>query len=147
MTVSAKGRLLREDTDLNKDTQAVDIKAALAGRSVLRGRTKHTTSAEAEAAFATLASFSNGGVFAGSFSGESDWERHMNGDELVHILDGATTLTIIIDDEQRVFEMSGGMLVVVPQGCWHRFQSRQGVTVLTMTPQPTDHTTKEDPRS
>ena len=132
------------DTDM---TQAVDIEAALAGRSVLRGRTEHTSEADAEAAFATLAPFRDGGVFAGSFDGVSPWERHPNGDELVHILDGATTLTIIIDDEPRVFEMRGGMLLVVPQGCWHRFESPNGVTVLTMTPQPTEHTTEEDPRS
>ena len=132
---------------MGKGTTAVDIKAALAGKTVLRGRTPYTSEVDAEAAFATLAEFSGGGIFAGSFSGESPWERHLNGDELVHILDGGTTLTIIIDDEQQVFEMSGGMLVVVPQGCWHRFHSKEGVTVLTMTPQPTEHTTREDPRS
>jgi mannose-6-phosphate isomerase-like protein (cupin superfamily) len=128
-------------------TQAVDIKAALAGRPVLHGRTPRTSEADAEAAFATLAPFRGGGVFAGSFDGASPWERHPNGDELVHVLDGETTLTIIIDDEPRVFEMKGGMLVVVPQGCWHRFESANGVTVLTMTPQPTEHTSEEDPRS
>jgi len=132
---------------MSNNTHAVDIKAALAGRPVLRDRTRHTSAADAEAAFATLAPFRGGGIFAGSFSGESPWERHANGDELVHILDGAAILTIIIDDEERVFEMTGGMLVVVPQGCWHRFYSSDGVTVLTMTPQPTEHTTKEDPRS
>ena len=42
--------------------------------------------------------------------------------------------------------LAGGMLVVVPRGCWHRFQSQEGVTVLTMTPRPTEHTVKEDPR-
>jgi len=128
-------------------TKAVDIKAALAGRPVLRGRTKFTTIEEAEPSFATLTEFSDGGVFAGSFEGSSAWERHLNGDELVHVLDGATTLTIIIDDEPRKFEMKGGMLVVVPRGCWHRFEAPEGVTVLTMTPQPTEHTTEEDPRS
>ena len=132
---------------MSKATKAVDIKAALAGKTVLHGRTRHTSDAEAEDTFAALADFSGGGIFAGSFSGESPWERHPNGDELVHILDGAATITIIIDDEHQVFEMRGGMLVVVPQGCWHRFNSREGVTVLTMTPQPTEHTTKEDPRS
>lgn len=132
---------------MSKDTKPADIKAALAGLPVLRGRTRHTPSAESEPAFARLANFRDGAVFAGSFSGESDWERHRNGDELVHILDGATTLTIIIDDEPQVFEMTGGMLVVVPQGCWHRFQAPDGVTVLTMTPQPTDHTTEDDPRT
>jgi mannose-6-phosphate isomerase-like protein (cupin superfamily) len=131
---------------MSKDTNAVDINAALAQRPMLRGRTRHTSRAEAAAAFASLATFRDGAVFAGSFSGESDWERHLNGDELVHILDGATTLTIYIDDEPRVFEMTAGMLLVVPQGCWHRFESPLGVTVLTMTPQPTDHTTKDDPR-
>ncbi len=132
---------------MSKGTNAVDIEAALAGRPVLRDRSRHTTEAEAEAAFAVLAPFSGGGVFAGRFSGESPWERHPNGDELVHILDGSTTVTIIIDDAPQVFEMTGGMLVVVPRGCWHRFQSQEGVTVLTMTPQPTEHTTKEDPRN
>ena len=81
----------------------------------------HTSEADAQAAFATLAPFRGGGIFAGSFSGESPWERHVNGDELVHILDGATTVTIIIDNEPRVFEMSAGMLVVVPQGCCTAF--------------------------
>ena len=128
-------------------TEAVDIEAALAGRPMLKGRTRHTAGAEADAAFATLASFRDGAIFAGSFSGESPWERHRNGDELVHILAGRTTVTIIIDDEARDFEMSAGMLVVVPQGCWHRFQSPEGVTVLTMTPQPTEHTVADDPRS
>ena len=132
---------------MSKSPNAVDIKAALAGRPVLRDRTRYTSEVDAEAAFATLAPFRDGGIFAGSFSGESPWERHPNGDELVHVLDGATTLTIIIDDAPQVFEMTGGMLVVVPQGCWHRFQSPDGVTVLTMTPQPTEHTADEDPRS
>ena len=127
-------------------TRAVDIKQALADRPVLSGRTRYTTSEESSAAFATLAPFRDGAVFAGSFSGESPWERHLNGDELVQILDGSTTLSIIIDDEPRTFEMSAGMLIVVPQGCWHRFESPNGVTVLTMTPQPTEHVTDDDPR-
>ena len=81
-------------------TEAVDIKAALAGKQVLRGRTKHTTVEEAAVAFATLAEYRDGAVFAGSFEGSSPWERHLNGDELVHVLDGATKLTIIVDDEK-----------------------------------------------
>jgi hypothetical protein len=65
--------------------RAVDIKAELAGRPVLRERDEKTTEAEATAAFAVLAPFRDGGIFAGSFSGESPWERHPNGDELVQI--------------------------------------------------------------
>lgn len=127
-------------------TKAVNIEAALAGRPVLEGRTRHTTVEEAAPSFATLAPFRDGAVFAGRFEGSSAWERHPNGDELVHVLDGATTLTVVIDDEMQVFEMTGGMLVVVPRGCWHRFEAPEGVTVLTMTPRPTEHTTAEDPR-
>jgi mannose-6-phosphate isomerase-like protein (cupin superfamily) len=130
----------------NSMIQAVDIRAELAGRPVLHGRGKETTDAEARAAFATLAPYRDGSIFAGSFSGDSPWERHPHGDELVHILDGATTLTIMTDDGPRSFEMQKGMLIVVPQGHWHRFHAPEQVTVLTATPQPTDHTVAVDPR-
>lgn len=126
--------------------EAVDIQAALADRPTLRGRRPDTPADEAAAAFATVARYRDGGVFAGSFQGTSPWERHPNGDELVHVLAGATTLTVVTDDGPRILDMRAGMLTVVPQGCWHRFESPDGVTVLTMTPQPTDHTTAEDPR-
>ncbi len=93
---------------------AVDVSDAIAPLPVLRNRKPETRGPEggpeADAAFATLAETRNGGVFAGSFEGESPWERHVNGDELVHVL----------DDETRV-------------------------TVLTMTPQPTEHSTADDP--
>jgi mannose-6-phosphate isomerase-like protein (cupin superfamily) len=125
----------------------VDIKAELAGRPVLRGRDENTSEADARAAFAALAPFRDGSIFAGSFSGESPWERHRNGDELVQILAGATTLTIMTDDGPRSFAMTAGMLIVVPQGHWHRFHAPDQVTVLTATPQPTDHTRAADPRT
>jgi uncharacterized cupin superfamily protein len=123
----------------------VDINAALAPLPMLRNRGPQTPGPEKEAAFARLAETHNGAVFAGSFQGQSDWERHRNGDELVQILAGETQLTIVTDEGRNVFEMKAGMLVIVPQGCWHKFDARGGVTVLTMTPQPTDHSTAEDP--
>ncbi len=127
--------------------KAVDIKAELAGRPVLRGRSKETPGDEAKAAFAVLAPFRDGSIFAGSFSGETPWERHRNGDELVHVLDGAATLTIMTDAGPQSFELTAGMLIVVPQGHWHRFEAPHGVTVLSATPQPTDHTAAPDPRT
>jgi mannose-6-phosphate isomerase-like protein (cupin superfamily) len=125
--------------------RAVDINAELARLPFLHGRGKETTEAEAKAAFATLAPFRDGSIFAGSFSGESPWERHRNGDELVHILDGAATLTIMTAAGPRPFEMTAGMMIVVPQAHWHRFHAPERVTVLTATPQPTDHPFAEDP--
>ncbi len=61
---------------------AVDITAARAGRPMLRGRSAQTPDAEARAAFAVLAPFGEGSIFAGSFSGDARWERHAGGDEL-----------------------------------------------------------------
>ena len=127
--------------------KTVDIMAEIAGLPFLHGRSKATTEEQTDAAFATLAVFRDGGIFAGRFSGESPWERHRNGDELVHVLDGATTLTIMTADGPQSIEMTAGMLTVVPKGHWHRFQSPDGVTVLTATPQPTDHSLAEDPRA
>ena len=87
---------------------AIDIRAELAGRPVLHARTKDTPDAEARAAFAVLAPFRDGSIFAGSFSGESKWERHGQGDELVHVLDGAATLTIVTADGPRSLELRRG---------------------------------------
>ncbi len=127
--------------------KAIDVEAELAGLKALHGRSTASSEAETDAAFAVLAPFGNGSIFAGSFSGESPWERHRNGDELVQVLDGSTTLTIMTGDGPQSFAMSAGMLIVVPQGHWHRFQGKGLVTVLTATPQPTDHTFAEDPRA
>jgi mannose-6-phosphate isomerase-like protein (cupin superfamily) len=123
----------------------VDIHKEVAKRPFLHGRGEATESQAAEA-FATLAPFNNGAIFAGGFSGETPWERHINGDELVQILDGRTTLTILTDTGAQALDMTAGMLAVVPQGAWHRFHAPDGVTVLTATPQPTDHSFAEDPR-
>jgi mannose-6-phosphate isomerase-like protein (cupin superfamily) len=127
--------------------KAVDIKAALAGRTILRGRSRETPAAEARAAFAELTPFRDGAIFAGSFSGETPWERHRKGDELVQILDGAASLTIMTEAGPQSFSLTAGMLIVVPRGCWHRFHAPQAVTLLSATPQPTDHSPAEDPRA
>jgi uncharacterized cupin superfamily protein len=126
--------------------KAIDIEAALAGLPMLHNRRPDTPRDEAAKAFATLAAFRDGALFAGSFDGASDWERHRKGDEIVHILKGETTLTVLTETGPQVLALKAGMLTVVPQGCWHRFHAPKGVTVLTATPQPTDHSTADDPR-
>lgn len=125
--------------------KAVDIREAIASLPVLRNPRPETQASELETAFAMLAETRNGGVFAGSFEGETAWERHGNGDELVQVLKGETHLTILTDGDSTVLEMKAGMVTVVPQGCWHKFHAPSGVTVLTLTPQPTDHSTAADP--
>jgi mannose-6-phosphate isomerase-like protein (cupin superfamily) len=127
----------------------IDVKTELAALPFLHGRGPHTTDTEKRASFTTLAPYRDGGIFGGSFSGESQWERHPQGDEIVYIVDGATTLTLIAPDADapQSFEMTAGMMIVIPQGCWHLFQAPVGVTIMTITPQPTEHLPADDPRS
>ena len=125
----------------------IDLNEALAGLARLEGRGAHTTESEAQDSFARLADFRDGALFAASFSGCSGWERHLKGDEIVQIIEGETRLEVIVDDEVETHHLTAGMLLVVPQGCWHRFTSEHGVSVLTATPQPTEHLHVDDPRT
>lgn len=123
-----------------------EIQKELSNLTPLEGRTPFSSGEELSKAFATLAPFDTGGVFTGSFSGLGAWERHTAGDEFVHILEGSAELTILTQDDSQVFALKAGMVMVVPQGLWHRFNSNDGVTLLAVTPHPTEHTTVEDPR-
>jgi len=126
---------------------AIDLHRDLAGLPMLKERYGHPTDAESLKSFATLAAYRDGGIFATHFRGSSGWERHPHGDEVVQILEGATRFDILVDEVMQSLELSAGMLVVVPKGCWHRFASESGVKVLTITPKPTQHTHVDDPRT
>jgi len=78
----------------------VDLKAELGKLAMLHGRRPETTEAERKAsgAFATLTPFRDGNIFSAKFTGDGAWERHPNGDELVQIVDGSTTLRIMTED-------------------------------------------------
>jgi mannose-6-phosphate isomerase-like protein (cupin superfamily) len=70
-------------------------------------------------------------------SGKDHWERHLTGDELIHILDGSATVEIVCDDgAPKSFALSAGMMAAIPQGAWHRFLSSDGVTLMAATPFP-----------
>jgi len=129
----------------------LDLKAEFAKLTLLRGRTARMTEVERKASggFATLAPFRDGNIFSAKFSGDGAWERHPNGDELVQIVDGAATLHIMTEGGPKSYAVSAGMMVIVPQGTWHRFHSPEGVTLMTATPKPTEHLTVdvEDPRT
>jgi mannose-6-phosphate isomerase-like protein (cupin superfamily) len=129
----------------------IDVKAEIAKLTMLRGRKPHMTETERRGtgAFATLAPFRDGNIFSAKFAGDGAWERHPNGDELVQIVDGAATLHFMTDEGLQSFALGAGMMVIVPQGMWHRFLSPDGVTVMTATPKPTEHLTGdvEDPRA
>ena len=127
-----------------KTLRAVSIQSAFNKLTYLPNRTMDTTDAESANAFSELFSYRDGGIFIGHYAGNSQWERHNNGDEIVVAIDGQTTLFLIIDDEECSCELHAGEMIIVPANTWHRFESPKGLKVLTVTPQPTDHI-KESP--
>ena len=120
-------------------SQPIRIQPQLEALQFLSNRTPETTDEEAAPAFAELSEYRNGGIYVGHYAGKSEWERHPHGDEIVHILEGATRLFLLIDGEEKGYDLSAGELLVVPENVWHRFETPKGVKVLTVTPQPTDH--------
>lgn len=127
----------------------LDLKAEFARLKTLENRTPTSSDAERKDAVARVADFRDGAIFAAKFAGISAWERHPQGDEIVQIVDGATTLHLLTDEGRQSLTLTAGMLVVVPQNVWHQFEAHDGVCVITATPQPTEHlrVDVEDPRT
>jgi quercetin dioxygenase-like cupin family protein len=127
----------------------LDLNAEFAKLKMLRGRTPETTQEERQGAFARLAPYRDGAIFTAKFAGDGAWERHPNGDEIVQIVDGATTLHLMTDGGPQSLSLKAGMVAIVPQNTWHRFEAPDGVSLMTATPQPTEHltVTVDDPRT
>ncbi len=127
----------------------IDFEAEFAKLTMLRGRTPTSSEEERAGAFARLAPYRDGAVFTAKFAGVSAWERHPNGDEIVYIVDGSTTLHLITAEERETVSLRAGMMAIVPQNAWHQFEAPDGVCVMTATPQPTEHlrVNVEDPRT
>lgn len=127
----------------------VDFNAVFDSLKMLQGRTPASTAADRQESFAKLAPYRDGGMFAAKFAGTSAWERHPNGDELVQIFAGATTLHLMTDEGKQSLALTAGMVAVVPRNTWHQFVAPDGVCVVTTTPQPSEHLRFEvdDPRT
>jgi mannose-6-phosphate isomerase-like protein (cupin superfamily) len=127
----------------------IDLNAELAKLTMFRRRPE-ATAADRKGSVADLASYRDGLLLAIKASGKDHWERHLAGDELVHILDGNATLEIICDDgPPRSFTLSAGTIAVIPQGAWHRLLSSEGATQIAVTPFPgeTLEVDVDDPRT
>jgi mannose-6-phosphate isomerase-like protein (cupin superfamily) len=127
----------------------IDLNAELAKLTLFRGRTPQSTMADRKGSSARLASYRDGGLSITKFSGKGHWEAHLAGDELIYILDGTATLEMVCDDgPPKSFALGAGMILVNPQGAWHRFQSSEGVTLMAATPSPGEMTELDidDPR-
>jgi mannose-6-phosphate isomerase-like protein (cupin superfamily) len=127
----------------------IDLTAELSKLTLLRSRTPQTTSADRQDSSRSLAEYRDGAIFATKFTGSGGWERHRKGEEIVYILDGDTTVHLMAEGGPETLELRAGMIAIVPQGVWHRFDAPEGVALMTVTPQPTDHPPVhvEDPRT
>jgi len=124
-------------------TDIIDIDATLGTVKFLEGRTRLT---DTNGTFARAAEYRDGAIFMGGFSGVSQWERHPNGDEIVQILKGSVTLALRdADGKEQRHELKAGMIAIVPQNTWHQFTAPEGVTLMTTTPQPTEHIEDAEP--
>ncbi len=122
--------------------QAYDLEEVLDTVPFLKGRTPLT---DTKGTFARVADYRDGGIFTGGFSGTSQWGRHPNADEIVQILKGSVTLTLKSGEKTESVDLKAGMIAIVPQNTWHQFYAPDGVTLMTTTPQPTEHIEDAEP--
>ena len=125
----------------------IDLNAEFAKQRMLKERRPTTAEAEKNGAIARLTPYRDGAIFTSKFAGTSDWERHPQGDEIVQIVDGATTLHLITPEGRQSVVLTAGMIAIVPQNTWHQFEAPDGVCVMTATPQPTEHLAVGDPQT
>src|SRR3954465_12934408 len=119
--------------------QPISVRHALGKLRFFPDRTPTSAPEQSIDAFAQIADYRDGGIYVGHWAGDSEWERHPEGDEIVMVIDGATTMFFVDHDGEQSAPLRDGDLVVVPRGTWHRFETPQGVQILRVTPQPTDH--------
>jgi len=122
-------------------TCAINLTAECNAVPGLTGRTPDTAGADLEAkAFGRTHPYRDGFISTVKFSGTSAWERHNSGEELILIAEGEGFLRLIDEDGFVVpRSLSTNLLIVIPTGAWHQIESAGGITLITVTPQPTDH--------
>ena len=102
-------------------------------------RRPDSTEEELESAFTELSDYRDGAIYLGHYAGNSEWERHPLGDEMVMVVEGETTLILLEENEEVRNMLKTGELIVVPKNTWHRFETPNGVKIMSVTPEPGDH--------
>jgi len=113
---------------------AYNLHAMLRALPGLEGRTPDTPEADLGPAFGPTIPYRDGFVSTVKFSGVSAWERH-SGDEILLITDGGGCL--VVGDRPQT--LHPGTMVIVPAGEWHRIEAPDGIAMITVSPQPSDH--------
>lgn len=87
-------------------------------------------------------------VGLGRYSGQSPWERHTNGDELLYVVDGEVDVEALTDAEPFRGTLRAGSLFLVPKGVWHQLTARPSATIFFVSPPDEGaERTREDPRA
>jgi len=123
-----------------------DLRAALREAPHLT-ITDATTGEDAEAATRNVAKIGNLTLGVMSYTGQTPWERHPDGDELLLVLDGELEVTTLTDDGPVKRTLRAAEAFVCPQGLWHRQYAEKSVSMLYGTPTATSEvSTADDPR-
>jgi hypothetical protein len=120
--------------------RAINLQAELRRLPGLTDRTPDTAADTLEGtAFGPTFPYRDGFVSTVKFTGRSSWERHA-GEEIVLVAEGDGHL-LMIDGDGFVAprELSTNLLVIIPAHCWHQIASETGISLVTVSPQPTDH--------
>lgn len=129
------------DLDLGNTTRPptiIDVTAELAKLTMFHGRTPQSTMADRTGSAARLAPYRDGMLSVSKFAGKGHWEAHPAGDELIYIVDGTATLEVVGEDGRQSLALRAGMIAINRRGTWHRFSSTDGVTLLAVTPSPSE---------
>ena len=83
----------------------------------------------------------------GSVGQRSPWERHPEGEELLHVLQGAVEVTLLLDSGPASTRLDAGSIFVVPTGVWHSHTALSATVEFGATPGKSEHSTAADPRA
>jgi mannose-6-phosphate isomerase-like protein (cupin superfamily) len=119
--------------------KAVNIRAVMAKRPTWK-------TPDGATAFWSGDSFNGGSTWVGRFSGQSPWERHPEGEELLHVLEGEVEVTILSKNGATRRRVAAGSIFVVPRGHWHRQRALKPVLECGATSGRTDYSEAADPR-
>ena len=74
-----------------------------------------------------LSTHREGGIFVGYWAGKSERQRHVAAGEIVMVIDGETTIYCFTGDGEAPAALRRGVLTIVPQETWHRFEISHSV--------------------
>src|SRR5262245_20536311 len=95
-----------------------------------------------------LASFNQCTIGIMCFSGPTPWERHPDGDELLHVLEGGVEVTVLAEGGPLEAVVAAASIFVVPRGLWHRQVASTRTTLLFATAlKGSEHSWTKDPRA